>query len=552
MDENARVIHETMVALGFERDRSQTRGLKFRGVLNPNNLPVQVEVLFADATLSRIPKLKLVDRARQFSEVVAHIEDEDRVCYAQDIEMQLDPFHPDASVTRCIHAMIDALARMLTRDLSAEIAAEFPQHWRGDRIYVAEEWPKSGDAKLLQVKRAKDLLSVLGKDADSLNRFGVTPAQKTQAAKEAAPVRVIRVKNPLTFKHPFVQPTMLHELLKWAASVEFELDAKITTGLAEQPLSSMRVFLAAPNGMIGAMATPPPALVKAQQTKGFGRYLIQHYADKIPITRLTGDRADERFVIDRNLGGKPGLDKKRIAVIGLGTIGGELAKLLAQAGAGFGGGYLSLMDQQVFSPGNVGRHILGIPSIGLPKASACCAFLKVLYPGINAQPTVDDVLRYLDELERYDLVVDATGDQPVSRVVNEHLVSVAKAGKPAPARLHVWLEGNGVAARALLVDDPALACLDCLNQADGSERFRVIRPEHPAALTPANCGEGAYFAYGLGPSGIAAGLAVQIALDWAAGVPSPRLRTIRINEAATFQTKDQNPAKLTGCRVCAV
>lgn len=552
MDENARVIHETMVALGFERDRSQTRGLKFRGILTPNNVLVEVEVLFADATLSRIPKLRLVDRAKQFSEIVAHIEDDARVCYAQDIEMQLDSFRPNQSVARCIRAMTDSLTSMLTQDLSAEIAAEFPQHWRGDDVYVAEEWPKSGDAKLLQVKRLDGILPVLGKDADSLNRFGVTPTQKTQAAREAAPVRVIRVKNPLTFKRPFVQPTTLDGLLKWAASVEFDLNAKITTALAEQPLASMCVFLAAPNGTVGAIATPPPALVKAQQTKGFGRYLIQHNADKIPITRLTGNRADERFVVDRNLGGNPGLDNKRIAVIGLGTIGGQLAKLLAQAGAGLGGGYLSLIDQQVFSPGNVGRHLLGLPSIGLPKASACCALLKEFSPGINAQPTVDDVLRHLDELERYDLIVDATGDQPVSRIVNEHFVGLIKAGNPAPARLHIWLEGNGVAARALLVDGPELACLDCLNQADGSERFRVLRPEHPAALTPANCGEGAYFSYGPGPSGIAAGLAVQMALDWVAGAPSPRLRTIRISEVATFQTKDQSPTKLIGCRVCAV
>jgi hypothetical protein len=97
-------------------------------------------------------------------------------------------------------------------------------------------------------------------------------------------------------------------------------------------------------------------------------------------------------------------------------------------------------------------------------------------------------------------------------VINEHLIRLTKIGKSAPARPHVWLEGNGVAARALLVDDPAFAYLDCLNQADGSERFCVIRSEHPAALTPANCGEGAYFAYGPGLSGIAAGLAVQMAL----------------------------------------
>jgi hypothetical protein len=197
-------------------------------------------------------------------------------------------------------------------------------------------------------------------------------------SNNGAPVRVIRLKNPLTFKRPFVQPKTLGELLRWAASVEFELDAKITTGLAEQPLSSMCVFLAASNGIVGAIATPPPTLLKAHQTKGFGRYLIQHYADKIPITRVTGNRADERFIIHRNLAGEPGLDKKRIIVIGLGTIGGQLSKLLAQAGAGFGGGYISLVDQQIFSPGNVGRHILGIPSIGLWKASECCALLKEL------------------------------------------------------------------------------------------------------------------------------------------------------------------------------
>ncbi len=551
MDDNARVIHETMVVLGFERDRTQTRGLKFKGVLRPNNTSVEVEVLFTDATLTRIPRLFLVDRAKQFSEIVAHIEDDDRVCYAQDIEMQLDPFRPDVSVTRCVNAMTEALARMLTQDLSEEIAIEFPQHWRGDRFYIAEEWPKSGEARLLQVEREQDLLSVIGKGEDSLNRFGMTATQKAQVWRNAPRAWVIRVKNPLTFKRPFVQPSTLDELLKWAASVEFDLDTKITNGLAERRLSSMCVILAAQNGTVGAIAKPPPGLVKAQQTKGFGRYLIQHFADKIPITRLTGERADERFVIERNLGGKPGLDKKRIVLVGLGTIGGQLAKLFAQAGAGFGGGYLSLMDQQLFSPGNVGRHVLGLRSIGLSKASECCALLKATYPGINAQPTNDDALRHLDELARYDLVVDATGDQPVSRAINAHLVGLRRAGKVAPAHLHVWLEGNGVAARALLVDDPAFGCLDCLTQADGKERFRVLQPEHPAALVPANCGEGAYFAYGPGPSGIASGMGVQMALDWVAGTPSPRLRTIRINETATFQTKDQNLTKLAGCRVCA-
>jgi hypothetical protein len=70
-------------------------------------------------------------------------------------------------------------------------------------------------------------------------------------------------------------------------------------------------------------------------------------------------------------------------------------------------------------------------------------------------------------------------------------------------------------------------------------------------MTPANCGEGAYFAYGVGAPAIAGGLAIQMSLDWIKGRPSPRFRTIRIVEDATFAVKDANVTRLEGCPVCA-
>lgn len=551
MRENARLIHEAMVARGFTRDRSVTKAIAFSGSLRPNGTEVAVEILFPDATLSRLPKLRLLDRGKQFADVVAHIEDNDRVCFAQEIEMQLDPHAVEASVVRCLAAMTGTLARMLTTDLSAEVAEEFPQHWRGDaHVYVAEAWPKTGNAKLMRLKRDHDAIMILGRDGASLTRFGATAEQKKSGEKEGLPIRVIRTKNRLTFKKPFIQPATLAELLQWAASVEHGLDRQISGALADQPIGSLRVFLAAENGVVGAIATPPPHLLQAQQRNSFIPYLIAHHADKIPISRITGERADEGFVIGRNPAGRPSLAGKRIAIIGLGTIGGHLSKLIAQAGAGMGEGMLLLLDQQTFSPGNVGRHILGLAAVGLEKAGACSDLLRVTYPGINVRPIVGDALAYLDELGRCDLILDATGDHPTSISVNQYFVELAKSGKSTPSRLHVWLEGNGVAARAMAVDAGS-ACLDCLIQTDGKERFPVLRPDHPAAVTPADCGEGAYFAYGPGASPIAAGLAVQMALESAVGTITPHLRTIRIVEAATFQTKDQNPTKLAGCRACA-
>jgi hypothetical protein len=69
-------------------------------------------------------------------------------------------------------------------------------------------------------------------------------------------------------------------------------------------------------------------------------------------------------------------------------------------------------------------------------------------------------------------------------------------------------------------------------------------------LTPANCGEGVYFAYGPGASAIAAGLMAQMLLDWVGGHPEPKLRTIRISHEATHQPKDQSPSKLEACPIC--
>lgn len=547
IEENARLIHGAMVARGFERDRSKTSGLWFKGQVSVQGRPVRVAVQFSDATLSKLPKLVLLDDPKTFP-TVAHMEAGDRICYARDIDVQLDPLKPEQSVQWALDFMVQALADMLHKDLTRDIAAEFPQHWLSDHeVLVLDVWPKSGTGQLFQLPKTN--IYALAAAPEALERLGLDNGEIAKLKQTAPKLPVLRVKRQLDFKPGVRRPTNLAELLAWAATQEFGLDQRITDALDGQTVNALALMIAGDNGVVGFIGSARPAISKAQKTTGFTKYIIQHQAGAIPIQRLGGQRADQNFVIERNLAGKPSLVGKRIGLIGFGTIGSHLSKLLGQAGAGFDGGTLSIFDEQDLSPGNVGRHLLGLADVSLNKAVAGRDFLTKLYPGIRVEGIAGDALASADALTRYDLIIDATGDFPVS-INLASLVHLARSNQQSSTEiLHIWLEGNGVAARALLNNGQG-ACRNCLKTLDGKERYALLRPEHPAAITPANCGEGAFFAYGPGASVIAAGLAVQMALDWVAGATGPNMRTIRIDETATFGSKNQNPPRLEGCRVC--
>jgi hypothetical protein len=94
-------------------------------------------------------------------------------------------------------------------------------------------------------------------------------------------------------------------------------------------------------------------------------------SDRVMLTRYGGHPVDERYLYSRNLGGLKTLAGKRIALIGCGTIGGFLAKQLAQSGAGSCGGRLLLLDNDVLQPGNLGRHLLGVRDLAHNKAEGC-------------------------------------------------------------------------------------------------------------------------------------------------------------------------------------
>lgn len=543
------VIHNALVAEGLQVDRRYLEAHRYTGRLKTKAGSFEVAIFLRDDTLIKPPRLQLLKRHEELPDAVAHIEGDDYVCYVREPEFFVDSENVEAGIGFTLGLMKQALERAATMDLSEEIANEFPQTWAPHQwAYDADLWTRTTTGRMYKLGNKL----ILAESGESLTRFSLSADEVGASRKKALEVQVVKVGKPLTFAPKQGKLETFADFIAWADGFDPTLGGRVQTALQKQKPDNLTVFLAAPNGTVGATFTLKPLHRQAMQRPAFLNHLFKKHGKDISMTRISCERADEAFVIERNLAGQPSLANLSIALVGIGTIGSHLAKFLAQSGAGVGPhGKLTLFDEQTLSPGNIGRHLLSLPYVGRNKAEACADYLKQNYAGCEVNHVTGNAVDNLDTILKYKLVINATGEEGFSAVMNRRAFELAAGNRPIPPILYVWLKGLGVAAQGLLVDAEPTACFRCcIHQSSGNERFPVLKSSHPVALTPANCGEGAYFAYGVAAPAVAAGLGIQMAMDWAKGEPSPRFRTIRLNMEATQAVKDADPLPLKDCPVC--
>lgn len=106
--------------------------------------------------------------------------------------------------------------------------------------------------------------------------------------------------------------------------------------------------------------------------------------------------------------------RKRVLLVGAGCIGASLAEILVRSGV-----YnLTIADFDIFEVGNLSRHILNLNNIGELKESSLCNYLNSLNPHANIE-VINDTLRIDEEfktnieLDKYDIIIDCTGENSV-------------------------------------------------------------------------------------------------------------------------------------------
>ncbi len=547
MNARRRELHRTLGGLGFIRDASSLKGIRYTGSLGVAGKPIRVGIVFDDMEFARLPRLQLVAPSEDAPQLLAHVQTDGEYCYAQRDAHVLDRFNVPGSVAISIEMMRASLERSQTSHAAAEIAAELPQHWFGSPVFVDLTNNRANRASLYRLIRHDGSQSDLLADSGRLMSFFTS---KRPVAENS--VEIVRCRKPLTFRPSQKRPETFASFLDWLASIDAATSAETLARAQSTFPKQPHVFVVAPNGTIGVRLDFIPAWWNAiARPQALARYVDKHRSD-LRITRFTGDPIDPTFIYTRNTPMHKNLVGKQITLVGCGTIGSHLAKMLAQSGAGYGkGGRLSLIDQQKLRAGNLGRHLLGLPDLDRAKAIAVADILAKMYPDLEIGGIEDDVLQRLPSFDDDDLVIDATGDEGVANALNAHFVQLRRDHKSSPSTIFAWLFGNGAAAQALCTTSLADACYRCLRPDHGGPwRFNPLKSGYAIEEAPAQCGEGPFFPYGVAAPVTAAALALQLALDWAKGNASPKLRTQRVAAEMTQQVRDQDPAKSPRCPAC--
>jgi hypothetical protein len=176
---------------------------------------------------------------------------------------------------------------------------------------------------------------------------------------------------------------------------------------------------------------------------------------------------------------------KRVAIVGCGALGGYLARALAQAGVGF----LLLIDLDELTPNNVGRHVLGMEAVGLPKSVALAKKLHADFPDAVRFAAWTGAIQAASaeqntELAGCDLVIAAginlTGELALNRW--------RQGLEDPPLLVWTWIEEFAVAGHAVAIVDGT--CLVRSLDANGEFLMRLTSswPAGQGHALEAGCG----------------------------------------------------------------
>ena len=559
-DEKTASLREIDGALkqkGFARDWQHPLPL-YLGELNNSGLriPVSIEVPDTDFIRAPVVRLRRTDVSRH--KPIAHIAGPDGLlCYLNTNATVLDRYDPGGTVLRCLLEAERVLGDALRGRSNQDFAAEFLGYWAAQFALVDLPTGFQGEATIRWLNLHGDdyVMPLLAGSGDAAPCF--MRAHKVGSGSSIPPIsetcHVAAVNENLTLDpNGAWPPTDIAALKNWLDRVGRKASQCLDQAIGSGKGRRRWIAIKAPNGCAIAMITIPAVFDRPEFLVNRKGSLLANLLRKAPlvsITRYRGHPVDETYLYSRNLGGLTSLAGKSIALIGCGTIGGFLARQLAQSGAGSCGGKLLLVDEEILWPGNLGRHLLGVSDLGRNKAEACRDLIMRDLPHLNIQAEPHDAYHVLDALARCNFVIDATGEEAFSIALNHHAVRDRSRFPPV---LYVWLAGNASVAQTLLCDGPGHACYKCMKpELAGPPRYRAVRSANAVRHDGnAACGDGLFVPFPVSRSLSAGALGLDATLAWVNGKPEPRFRNRLLDATEGLHVKDANPAPLPSCPAC--
>lgn len=232
-------------------------------------------------------------------------------------------------------------------------------------------------------------------------------------------------------------------------------------------------------------------------------YLISGLGKAQSIYPKYCERADPRWLFGRYQEKKTQTYlSAKIAILGAGSLGSHVIQTLAHSGVG----ELHIIDPDNLSPANLGRHVLGATSIGLPKCSELADWLTSSLPNCHLKPTAESAESWLSRtnLSQFDLVVDLTGERTVREEV---AIKLDNCNIPV---ITAWMEPYVSAAHVIIFQKQKKWMKDGVDLWDTSHAFSNWPSEY--ILKEPGCSS-RFFPYAISQLAYAAALTAEACLS---------------------------------------
>ncbi len=523
----------------------QTRRGVFSGKIKVFKNNIDVELIIKDPFFGNYPIVRVINRSQLGDRILSHIEgEEDHICYKSSTGLILDLTNPASAILLVLKRCKETLEFIFNNHSNVEISKEYQFYWKSDVSY-----------RLFNLELANNAFTpskmFFAESTDGATFFAINREAKLSGyqIKAASDLMLYKLDTDLFPVNNILQPKNLSDLQTWLVGQQ-KLDKSIFHKVVDYLSRDKPVMFIANNAIIG-FELEDKNIYKGKGFRLDGRLkLMQTKKAEVKLRGIRATKCDLASVVGRNNTGFTTLEGKNIALIGCGTIGGHLSKMLVQSGCGLNGN-LTIVDKEILSIGNIGRHILGIEHVGESKAKGVKKELQKFHPDINITELSIDALEIWNTLITNDLIIDATGDENFQNALNQLFMS-GEDDRPS-AIIHSWILLNGVAVQSFLNAKDNYACFRCLRpDIQQPARFEVVKDYHNIKTVAASCGDGDFIPFSVDVSHVAASLANRAAIDWASGEPGPRLRTIitDFKSENIINRKPNNPSKSPHCPIC--
>ena len=348
--------------------------------------------------------------------------------------------------------------------------------WRGQQTHIVGENPQSLRRWLTRWGAEK------GKGQDYMLCDGVLIWLEKPLLPAEYPRTSVDVRALARARSPEALPVLEELAASGAATIDIVVGARTPHG------ACYGAIILRPPRQDNRSGRKGDLLVKGFRPGHMPRGLLidRYLSAGVKVTKSRLERADHQWIHGRDQ--DPRQERLRhlhVAILGCGSVGGSIARLLAQAGVG----NLLLVDPETMDWPNVGRHELGAASVNRGKAPELAREIERDYPHLGEitwrrERVGPKAQRLVGELSNCDLIVSTMGNWAGESFLND----IQQESDDYPAIIYGWLEPHGAAAHAVFVPRGG-ACLRCGVSDKGQPTLKVTDwPTERVDLQAPACG----------------------------------------------------------------